>query len=71
MRFIAKSVMNAQGFTYKAKDVILSLCKASFLYMGNFYVRYERITGYPSGDSWGNVNEIHGQFCDECTGIYL
>ena len=51
MRFIAKSVVNAQGFTSEAKDVILSLCKASFLYMGNFYVRYEVITEYPSGDS--------------------
>ena len=39
MRFIAKTVMNAQGFTSEAKDVILSLCKASFLYMGDFYVR--------------------------------
>ena len=47
MRFIAKSVMNAQEFTSETKDVILSLCKASFLYMGNFYVRYELITGYP------------------------
>ena len=51
MRFIAKSVMNAQGFTYEAKDVTLSLCKASFLYMGNFYVRCEVVTGYSSGDS--------------------
>ena len=51
MRFIAKYVMHEQGFASEAKDVILSLCKASFLYMGNFYVRYEVITGYPSGDS--------------------
>ena len=40
-RFIPKSVVNAQRFTSEAKDVILSLCKASFLYMGNFYVRCE------------------------------
>ena len=51
MKFIAKSVVNAQGFNSEAKDVIISLCKASFLYMGNFYVRYEVITGCPSGDS--------------------
>ena len=51
MRFIANSVVNAQGLTSEAKDVILSLCKASFLYLGNFYIRYELITGYPSGDS--------------------
>ena len=68
MRFIAKTVMNAQGFTSEAKEVILSLCKA---YMGNFSVRFEVITGYHSGDSRENVNEIHRQFCDECTGIYL
>ena len=51
MRFISKTVMNAQGFTSEGKDVILSLCKASFLYMGNFYIRCEVITGYHSGDS--------------------
>ena len=72
MRFIAKSVLNAQGFTSETKDVILSLCKGILpVYMGNFYVRCEVRTECPSGDSRGNVNEIHSQFCDECTGIYL
>ena len=32
--------------------------------MGNFYIRCEVITGYPSGDSRGNVNEIHSQLFD-------
>ena len=42
MRFIAKSVMTAQGFTSETKDVILSLCKGILpVYMGNFYVRCE------------------------------
>ena len=35
--------------------------------MGNFYVRCEVITGYPSGDSRVNVNEIHSQLCNEYT----
>ena len=39
MRFIAYSVMNAQGFTSEAKDVDLSLYKG--VYMGNFFVRCE------------------------------
>ena len=44
MRFMANSVMNAQGFTYKAKDVILSLCKGILpVNMGNFYVRCEEL----------------------------
>ena len=63
MRSIANSVMNAQGFTFEVKDVIfLYSYKGIFpVYMGNFYVRCEVITGYPSGDSKGNVNEIHSQ----------
>ena len=32
--------------------------------MGEFYVRCEVITGYPSGDSRENVNEIHSQSLD-------
>ena len=63
--------MNAQGFTSEAKDVILSLCKVSCLYTGNFYIRCDTITGCPSGDSLSDANEIHSQLCDECTGIYL
>ena len=52
MRFIANSVMNAQGFTSEAKDVNLSLYKGILpVYMGSFYVRCEVRTGYPSGDS--------------------
>ena len=52
MRFIAKFVMNAQGFISETKDVILSLCKGILpVYMGKFYVRYEVRTGCPSGDS--------------------
>ena len=52
MRFIANSVMNAQGFTSEAKDVNLSLYKGILLvYMGNFYVRCEVRTGCPSGDA--------------------
>ena len=44
MRFIANSVMNAQGFTSDAKDVNLSLYKGILLvYMGNFYVRCEEL----------------------------
>ena len=38
-----------------------SLYKGIPVYMGNFYVRCELITGYPSGDSKGNVNEIYSQ----------
>ena len=30
MRFIANSVMNAQGFTFEEKDIILSLHKVIF-----------------------------------------
>ena len=52
MRFIAKTVMNAQGFTSEAKEVILSLYKGILLvYMGNFYVRCEFKAGCPSGDA--------------------
>ena len=62
MRFIANFVMNAQGFTSEAKDVILSLYKGILpVYMGNFYVRCEVRIGCPSGDSRGNLNEIHSQ----------
>ena len=32
--------------------------------MGKFYVRCEVITGYPSGDSRKNVNDIHSQSFD-------
>ena len=32
--------------------------------MGKFYVRCEVITGYPSGDSQKNVNDIHSQSFD-------
>ena len=57
--------MNIQRFTFEAKDVILSLyIRISCLYMGEFYVRCEVITGYPSGDSRVNVNEIHSQSLD-------
>ena len=31
------------------------------LYMGKFYIRFEVITGTPSGDSRVNVNDIHSQ----------
>ena len=64
MRFTANCVMNAQGFILEAKDVILSLYNCImplYIYMGKFYVRCEVITGYPSGDSRENVNEIHSQ----------
>ena len=61
MRFIANSVVNAQGFTSEAKDVNLSLYKGILpVYMGNFYVRCE-VRGCPSGDFRGNLNEIHSQ----------
>ena len=44
MRFMANSVMNAQGFTSETKDVNLSLCKGILpVYMGNFYVRCEEL----------------------------
>ena len=44
MRFIANSVMNAQGFSSEAKDVILSLYQGILpVYMGNFYVRCEEL----------------------------
>ena len=33
--------------------------------MGKFYVRCEVITGYPSGESRENVNEIHSQSFDK------
>ena len=52
MRFIANSVVNAQGLTSETKDVNLSLYKGSLpVYMGNFHVRCEVITGYPSDDA--------------------
>ena len=55
-------MVNAQGFTSEAKDVNLSLYKDILpVYMGNFYVRCEVRTGCPSGDSGGNLNEIHSQ----------
>ena len=62
MRFIDNSLMNAQGFTSDTKDVILSLYNSILLvYMGNFYVRCELRARCPSGDSGGNLNEIHSQ----------
>ena len=60
MRFTANYVMSTQTFTFEAMHVILSLYK-DVLHMGNFYVRCEVITGYPSGDSRENVNDIHSQ----------
>ena len=51
MRFIANYVLNAQGFTSEAKDVILSVYKSMLPYMGNFYVRIGVRTGFPSGDA--------------------
>ena len=36
----------------------------SCLYMGKFYVRCEVLTGYPSGNSRENVNDIHSQSFD-------
>ena len=56
--------MNAQGF-----DLLLRQKTCFFPYIrvspqcicGNFYVRCEVIAGYPSGDSKGNVNDIHNQ----------
>ena len=32
--------------------------------MGKFYIKCEVITGYPSGDSRENVNDIHSQSFD-------
>jgi len=55
MRFITNSVMNVQGFTSDTKDVILALFKVSCLYIWGTFIRYEGRTGYPSGDSWGEV----------------
>ena len=60
----SQSFDNLQEYPFEAKDVILSLYRISCLYMGNFYARCEVITGYPSGDSRENVNDIHSQSFD-------
>ena len=64
--------MNAKRFTFVAKDVILSLynCILPLYIYGKFYVRCEVITGYPSGDSRENVNEIHSETKDVILSLY-
>ena len=45
-------VMNVQRFTSETREVILYLYKVILpVYMANFYVRCEVITGYPYGDA--------------------
>ena len=40
----------------------VSLCMGILpLYMGNFYIRCEVKTWWPSGDSWGNIHKIYSQ----------